>query len=354
MTNPEALDSTSTPPSTAPATSPDPHPARPAAPAGRVVLLGNPNVGKSALFNQLTGSYVTVSNYPGTTVELARGWIHGHKHQIEVVDTPGMYSLIPISEEERIARQILFAGDVRLLVHVVDAKNIGRMLGLTLQLAEAGRPMALVLNMMDEARNIGLRIDCQRLAALLGMPVIPAVSITGEGIRELLEHIHRPPPPPPLRIRYESQLEQAITRIGGRLDEQPNISRRVRALLLLQGDTDERAAMVKSHDDERAAAILHEISRMRAAMQHSPHYQATLAIKRQTDQLTAVTVQYPPARRFRWQERLNRLCSNPLTGLPVLLLVLYLGFYKLVGQFGAGWLVDWSISAESACGWAKW
>ncbi len=341
MTNPEALDSTSTPPSTAPAPSPQPHPARPAPPTGRVVLLGNPNVGKSALFNQLTGSYVTVSNYPGTTVELARGRIHGHKHQIEVIDTPGMYSLIPISEEERIARQILFDGDVRLLVHVVDAKNIGRMLGLTLQLAEAGRPMVLVLNMMDEARNIGLSIDCQRLAALLGMPVIPTVSITGEGIRELLEHIHRPPPPPPLRIRYESQLEQAITRIGGRLDEQPHISRRVRALLLLQGDTDERAAMVKTHDDERAAAILHEISRMRASMQHSPHYQATLAIKRQTDQLTAVTVQFPPARRFRWQERLNRLCSNPLTGLPVLLLVLYLGFYKLVGQFGAGLLVDW-------------
>ncbi len=323
-----------------------PQPARPEPPPhGRVILIGNPNVGKSALFNQLTGSYVTVSNYPGTTVELARGFIAAHKQQIEVVDTPGMYSLIPISEEERIARRILFSGDIRLLVHVVDAKNIGRMLGLTLQLAEAGRPMVLVLNMMDEARAIGLHIDCQRLAALLGLPVIPAVSITGEGVRELLAHIQRPPPPPPLRIRYNLKLERAITRIARLLSEHPNISRRVRALLLLQGDTDERAAMVKTHDDQRAALILREISRLRAAMEHSPHYQATLAIKSQTDQLTAVTMQFPPLRRFRWQERINRLCSMPLTGVPVLLLVLYFGFYQLVGRFGAGVLVDWIETA---------
>ncbi|MGI6087712.1 MAG: ferrous iron transport protein B [Kiritimatiellia bacterium] len=314
-------------------------------PDGRVILVGNPNVGKSALFNNLTGSYVTVSNYPGTTVDLAQGALTISKQQIEVIDTPGMYSLIPISEEERISRRILFSGDIRLLVHVVDAKNIARMLGLTLQLAEAGLPMVLVLNMMDEARAIGLRIDCQRLAALLGLPVIPAVSITGEGTRELLAHIQRPPPPPPLRIRYNCQLEQAITRIAGLLKEHPNISRRVRALLLLQGDTDERAAMVKTHSDQRAAMILCEISRIRAGMEHSPHYQATLAMKNQTDQLMAVTVQFPPPRRFRRQELLNRLFSRPLTGIPVLLLVLYFGFYQLVGRFGAGTLVDWIETA---------
>ena len=93
-------------------------------PDGRVILVGNPNVGKSALFNNLTGSYVTVSNYPGTTVDLAQGALTISKQQIEVIDTPGMYSLIPISEEERISRRILFSGDIRLLVHVVDAKNI--------------------------------------------------------------------------------------------------------------------------------------------------------------------------------------------------------------------------------------
>ena len=214
----------------------------------------------------LTPRAVTLPSHPGTTVDLAQGALTISKQQIEVIDTPGMYSLIPISEEERISRRILFSGDIRLLVHVVDAKNIARMLGLTLQLAEAGLPMVLVLNMMDEARAIGLRIDCQRLAALLGLPVIPAVSITGEGTRELLAHIQRPPPPPPLRIRYNCQLEQAITRIAGLLKEHPNISRRVRALLLLQGDTDERAAMVKTHSDQRAAMILCEISRIRAGM----------------------------------------------------------------------------------------
>lgn len=154
-------------------------------PDARVVLVGNPNVGKSVLFNQLTGRYVVVSNYPGTTVEVARGRATVGGRLCEVVDTPGMYSLMPITEEERVARSLLLHERSDVVIHVVDAKNLNRMLTLTLQLLEAGLPVILLLNMMDEAERLRLRIDHHALAKKLGIPVIPASLISGRGVEEL-------------------------------------------------------------------------------------------------------------------------------------------------------------------------
>jgi len=154
----------------------------------RVVLVGNPNVGKSVLFNRLTGRYVVVSNYPGTTVEVARGQARIGNTTCEVIDTPGMYSLSPITEEERVARALLLQERPNVVVHVVDAKNLNRMLSLTLQLLEAGLPVVLLLNMMDEAERLHLHIDHHALAKRLGIPVIPASLVSGRGVEEL-KHI---------------------------------------------------------------------------------------------------------------------------------------------------------------------
>ncbi|GIV19126.1 MAG: hypothetical protein KatS3mg023_0877 [Armatimonadota bacterium] len=151
----------------------------------RVVLVGNPNVGKSVLFNRLTGRYVVVSNYPGTTVEVARGQTRIGGILCEVIDTPGMYSLSPITEEERVARALLLRERPDVVVHVVDAKNLNRMLSLSLQLLEAGLPVILLLNMMDEAERLHLHIDHHALAKRLGIPVIPASLISGRGVEEL-------------------------------------------------------------------------------------------------------------------------------------------------------------------------
>src|SRR3989338_3987792 len=153
----------------------------------KVVILGSPNVGKSVLFNHLTGRYVTVSNYPGTTVEVSRGKAKIDAFEFEIMDTPGVYSLSPLSEEERVARRILLEEHPHLVLHVVDAKNLERMLPLTLQLIEANIPTLLVLNMMDEARLLGLEIDRGELSKELGIPVVGTVSITGEGMLELQE-----------------------------------------------------------------------------------------------------------------------------------------------------------------------
>ena len=147
-----------------------------------VVIVGNPNVGKSVMFNNLTGAYVTVSNYPGTTVEVSRGKGKIGEDEFEVIDTPGMYSLLPITEEERVARAILLEEHPELVLHMIDAKNLERMLTFTIQLIEAGLPTILVLNMMDEAEKLCKKIRIERLEEELHIPVVPTVSTTGKGM----------------------------------------------------------------------------------------------------------------------------------------------------------------------------
>ncbi len=152
----------------------------------KIAIVGSPNVGKSVLFNNLTGRYAIVSNYPGTTVEVSRGQARIGGEKYEVIDTPGTYSLSPITEEERVARRILIQERPYLVIHVVDAKNLERMLSLTLQLIEASLSTILVLNMMDEARDTGVEIDIELLEEELGIPVVGTVSTTGEGM-DILE-----------------------------------------------------------------------------------------------------------------------------------------------------------------------
>ena len=154
-----------------------------------VVLIGNPNVGKSVLFNALTGRTVMVSNYPGTTVTITRGRSTIGEQQFELIDTPGMYSFYSITEEERVARSVLFSEHPRIILNVVDARNLKRMLPLTLQLVEAELPLILVLNMMDEAKAAGVEIDLSILRDELDVPVVPTVATRKSGIEALRESI---------------------------------------------------------------------------------------------------------------------------------------------------------------------
>lgn len=155
----------------------------------KIAIVGSPNVGKSVLFNALTKRYVTVSNYPGTTVEVSRGRMKIDEQEYEIIDTPGMYSFLPITEEEKVARRILIKERPAIVIHVVDAKNLERMLPLTLQLIEATLPAILVLNIMDEAQKEGVLIDTNLLEKELGIPVIEAVSTKGKGIDDLKKRI---------------------------------------------------------------------------------------------------------------------------------------------------------------------
>jgi ferrous iron transport protein B len=153
----------------------------------KILLMGNPNVGKSVVFSRLTGVRVIVSNYPGTTVGYTQGFMKLGEERAEVVDVPGTYTLEPTSEAEEVASKMLSIGDV--VINVVDATNLERNLYLTLQLLERKVPMVVALNIWDDTEHRGIHIDLEKLRELLGVPVIPTVAVTGQGIKELVDSI---------------------------------------------------------------------------------------------------------------------------------------------------------------------
>lgn len=153
----------------------------------KVLLVGNPNVGKSVIFRLLTGTYVMVSNFPGTTVEVSRGKASIGGVAWEIVDTPGVNSLVPQSEDERVTCEVLLEEKPDLVVQVADAKNLRRTLLISSQLAEFQIPMVLVLNMMDEAQERGIEIDTPGISRLLSIPVVETIAIYSQGKRQILQ-----------------------------------------------------------------------------------------------------------------------------------------------------------------------
>jgi ferrous iron transport protein B len=309
-------------------------------PAPRILIVGSPNVGKSALFGRLTGRYATVSNYPGTTVEVARGRTKLVAGGAEVIDTPGLYALLPITEEERVARAALVAESPAAVVHVVDAKNLERMLGLTVQLVEAGLPVVVALNMWDEAAELGIRINVERLSEALGVPVVATVATEGAGLGLLAERIAEARVPRRgVRVDYGPTLEGAVGRIARLLGGEGGLSARARALLLLQGDVEEQERLQRELRPDVAARVRRVTDDAARAAGHSPQYLVAMARKTCADEVFARAVDLPAEERTGLAETLSRLCMNPLTGLPLLAVVLYFGLYKFVGDFGAGVLV---------------
>jgi ferrous iron transport protein B len=234
----------------------------------RIALVGQPNVGKSALFGRLTGRYATVSNYPGTTVAVTRGRAMVGAEVCDVIDTPGVNALEGVlSEDEQITRRVLEAGEADLVVQVADAKNLRRALQLTAHLAGFRLPMVLVLNMVDEAHRAGIVIDGDALADRTGVPVVETVATEGRGLDTL------------------------------------------------------RTALTEARRPARPAKVNGE--QVRWAQE------VASACRLSTGHRTA-----------RWQEWLGRAVRQPLTGVPILAVVLYL-FYLAVGVFGAQTLVGW-------------
>jgi ferrous iron transport protein B len=180
----------------------------------RILLMGNPNVGKSVLFSRLTGVQAIVSNYPGTTISYTRGNMKLGGETAEVIDVPGTYTLEPTSEAEEIALRLLDSGDI--VINVVNAINLERNLYLTLQLLERGVPMVVALNLWDDTKHRGIDIDLEKLEERLGVPVIPTVAVTGQGVKELVENIPRatsPQLPPTTRDQRWVAIGQIIEQV---------------------------------------------------------------------------------------------------------------------------------------------
>ncbi len=307
----------------------------------RILLVGSPNVGKSAVFNALTGRYATVSNYPGTTVEVARARSR-RLDGAEVVDTPGMYSLVPITGEERVARALLMEAHPWAVVHIIDAKNAARMLPLTLQMIEAHLPVIVALNMTDEADRAGVRIDATALERRLGVPVVPTTATSGAGIAQLIERIRTlPPERPARRIDYGPDVEQAITTVEALLTEEPPLGRRTTALILLQGDAEQRRKLLDQAGPEVMDVLGRTCWQLCIALRQTPLHQVAVAARAEAARVLEGIAHFPrQALRGGLRDRLSDALMNPWTALPVLAVVLYVGLYQFVGHFGAGVLVD--------------
>ncbi len=180
-----------------------------------IALVGNPNVGKSVLFHRLTGAYVNVSNYPGTTVEITRASAR-FDASAELIDTPGVLTLPARSDDERATMRALLHEPLRTLIQVGDAKNLRRTLTLSALLAELGVPTVLALNMHDEAAARGVTVDAQALSDALGIPVIPTVATGGEGVTQLTRSVADARTPQPL-LHYDTSTEAAISDLATRI-----------------------------------------------------------------------------------------------------------------------------------------
>lgn len=174
----------------------------------KILLMGNPNVGKSAVFSRLTGIHIVASNYPGTTVEFTEGTMKVEEKEAVLIDAPGIYGLEANSKAEEIAVEMLEKGDMA--VNVIDATNLERNLHLTLHLLEKNVPLVIALNMWDEAKYKGIQIDVKKLEQLLRVPVVPTVGVTGEGIKELATRVKEAANP----VIGETTEEEKWTRVG--------------------------------------------------------------------------------------------------------------------------------------------
>lgn len=305
-----------------------------------IALTGQPNVGKSLLFNRLTGSRVAVSNYPGTTVAVDKGQIAIGPDKYDIWDLPGMYSLLPITEEERVAKNSVLTNQPEYILHVVDAKNLTRMLPLAMELSETGLKVILVVNMMDEAEKEGIQIDFQKLSSEIGIPVVPATAVTGKGINQILSHIvnykrvnHQKV------IPFSETLENNIQSIEKRLEKYYSIHKRSIAQLLLQEDKD-TLERIRKNEPSNFEHIEELINFAKSQTQETLMYDMKMKMHAEAERIVNDATTIVRKKRLRIGEKLNQLMIRPVTGIPILLVVLYFVLYKFVGVFGAGTIVD--------------
>lgn len=266
----------------------------------KIVLAGNPNVGKSVFFGFLTGLYVEVSNYPGTTIEVAIGEWQGH----QILDTPGIYGVSSFNDEEKAARDIILEADI--IVNIIDATHLERDLFLTQQIIDMGKPVVVALNFYDEIERAGLKIDIDLLHDLLGIDVLPTSAVNNHGLKQVADTILSAHPGHQ-QTDLKNQLHDMLNKVGSQAE----------ALMILEGDTviAERHGVVPGQN--RDTLYLERRKRVNDMINH------VLQAAEDT---------------FRFRDMLGRAAVNPLSGIPILCLILY-AMYTVIGVWVAGDIV---------------
>ena len=306
--------------------------------AAAILLVGHPNVGKSVLFHRLTGAYVNVSNYPGTTVEVTRANTRFDKTAV-LLDTPGVLALPSRSDDERATMRALLNESTRCLVQVGDAKNLRRTLTLTALLAELGLPMVLALNMHDEAAARGVTVDVDALGQALDIPVVTTVATGGEGMGELTQAIEAARRPDTL-LQYDPEIESLIAQTTAAITRRashPHLAARGLAILFLGGD-DEVSQWLAAQAGEHFA----ELQALRQAHAGTGPQALPPRLARErtqaADALAGSVIQRAPKSSPLLSQRIGQYVVHPAWGWPILLGVLF-AVYEFVGVFGATTLV---------------
>ena len=304
-------------------------------PGGSIALVGHPNVGKSVIFQRLTGQHATISNYPGTTVEVTRGVARGLPGVV-FVDTPGVVTFPPQSEDELVTARVLLNERLEAILQVGDAKNLRRTLLLTIQLAEMGIPLVLALNMMDEADARGVVVNHELLAEYLTFPVVPTAAIHGKGVNELVEAVQTADHPH-FRLTYPPEIEAALAEASLRVPEAP-VKSRYLALLWLSGDPVSEVWLKERLDSRQLA----ELVEMRESLQLSFVEPLVSVIQRTrldyVQMVAHATILQTGSDKKQGRFDFSRLTTHPVWGIFILVGVLG-AILWFVGIFGAGTLV---------------
>ncbi|WP_141604680.1 ferrous iron transport protein B [Terrilactibacillus laevilacticus] len=306
-----------------------------------VALLGNPNTGKTSLFNELTGSYEYVGNWTGVTVDKKVGTL---KKQIgQLIDLPGVYALNPISKDEGIASQYLLENRCTSTLNIVDASGLSRNLHLTIQLLEFGKPLVIGLNMVDVAKSRGIAIDVHQLSEELNVPVLPIIARTGKGCRDILDyfslenqHVSH------FSIDYGEKIEKAIENISDLLHEE-QLNHRWLALQLLQGNQIvlDHIKTNKGIDLERIQRIIQELDKQIEEVEKCSLARAIYSKRKQiiNDILEKVITKEKNSDRT-FTDIIDSIVTNKFLGIPIFLSIMYFIFHMTFNWIGTP-VSDW-------------
>ena len=298
-----------------------------------IALAGNANVGKSAIFNQLTGLNQVVGNWPGKTVEKAEGTLFFQGYKIHIIDLPGIYSLSTFSIEEIIAREYIAIEKPDIIINVIDASNLERNLYFTIQLLELQVPMIIALNQMDFATKKGIKIDIEELSKILGVPIIPTVAIKGEGIKELLSKvidiIEKRIDLKPLKIKYGKEIEVNIEKLENIINEKlPEFCKKYPSrwisIKLIEKDDDIIKKIQEYENGKEVLAysekIIEELEKI-----HGESSIIIIASERYgiANHIAKEVTKFITPPRVSIEERLSEVTTHKILGYPILFFVIF-------------------------------
>lgn len=304
-----------------------------------VAIIGNPNSGKTTLFNRLTGSNQHVGNWPGVTVDRKTGHICHDGVGIDIVDLPGIYSLSPYTQEEIIAREFVLSDELDGILNIVDAANIERNLYLTLQLIALGLPMVIALGFMDDVRAQGIVIDCKALSERLGVPVVPISAKKGENMHDLLDELAHGMRAPAKQPAYLHGVGAAIRRAAEQLEPLPlrRCSLPFYAAKLLEGDSAMWAQMDRINMPQ---SMRDEINSVAAGMQSHANLtdkEMVLAdaLYDYIEEIVRASYRRPKVHKATLTERIDKIVLHRVWALPIFAFFMFLMFWCTFGPLGS-------------------